>query len=96
MGVIEEEVEFERVHGSGPRHGRDGKRRARPTIAKFSSFKVKEKVKYSAKLLTGTSISVTEQFSPEVSRAKKKTMATFQRCQTEWKKSKSKCRQALH
>ncbi len=57
---IEENISFQRVHRICPKFGKDGKRRDKPIEAKFSSFKMKGKVKFSAKRLADTNVSVAE------------------------------------
>ena len=51
---IEENVEFEKVHRMGAKWKRSGERRIRPIVAKFSSHKMKEKVKFAGKNLATT------------------------------------------
>ena len=57
---------FERVHRTGSKFSRNGERRIRPILAKFSEFKVKEKVRKNAFRLAGTDVGIAEQFPPEI------------------------------
>ena len=70
---IAEDVRFERVHRMGSKFSRNGERRIRPIVAKFSEFKVKEKVRKNAFTLAGTNVGIAEQFPPEI-QAKRKEL----------------------
>ena len=85
---IEENVEFERVHRMGAKWKRSGERRIRPIVAKFSSHKIKEKVKFAAKNLAATNIGVSEQFPPEIEAKRKELWPAYKQAKREGKKAK--------
>ncbi len=80
MGVAEE-VRFDRVHRMGSKFTKSGSRRVRPIVAKLKSFKVKEKVKYSSKYLSGSQAVILASLSDshKKSTRKEKIMASIQR-----------------
>ena len=57
-------------------------------MAKFSSHKVKERVKFAAKNLATTSIGVSDQFPPEIEAKRKELLPNFKRAKRQVKNAK--------
>ena len=85
---IDDNVEFERVHRMGSARNQEGNRKVRPIVAKFSSHKMKERVKFAAKKLQGTQIGISEQFPKEISERRKQLWPLFKAAKVEGRNAK--------
>ncbi len=68
---IDEEMRFERVHRMGAKFNEDGSRKTRPIVAKFSSYKQKEKVKGEGSKLKDSNVGMGDQYPREIQQRRK-------------------------
>ena len=85
---IDDNVEFERVHQIGSARNQEGNRKVRQIVAKFSSHKMKGRVKFAAKKLQGTQIEISEQFQKEICERSKQLWPLFKAAKVEGRNAK--------
>ena len=71
----------------GSKFSRNGERRIRPIVAKFSEFKMKEKVRKNAFRLAGTDVGIAEQFPPEIQGKRKELWPIMKKAKQDGKRA---------
>ena len=81
-----DEIILERAHQTGrARIGPNGRCMTRPLVAKFFSYKQKDKIRRNAKLLIGTNYFISEQFPKEVMERCKRKIPVMKKATEEGK-----------